>query len=70
MTTIRNTWVDERGIKIVARADLLLVPAALEPVAVRLLRTELRPGTNDNDVNALNTSGNNERLYLQMLSTI
>ena len=70
MTTIRNNWVDERGIKIVARADLLLVPAALEPVAVRLLRTELRPGTNDNDVNALNTSGNNERLYLQMLSTI
>src|SRR5215469_9146083 len=34
MTTIRNTWVDERGIKIVARADLLLIPAALEPVAV------------------------------------
>ena len=36
----------------------LVVPNALEPVAIRLTKTELRPGTADNDVNAiLSTSG-------------
>jgi hypothetical protein len=64
MTTIRNNWVDERGIKIVARADLLLIPAALEPVAVRLLRSTLRPGTNDNDVNAIMHVGGGLRDYM------
>ena len=64
MTTIRNTWVDERGIKIVARADLLLIPAALEPVAVRLLRSTLRPGTNDNDINAIQHVGGGLRDYM------
>jgi hypothetical protein len=64
MTTIRNTWVDERNIKIAARAELLLVPAALEPVAVRLLRTQLRPGTNDNDVNAIQHVGGGLRDYI------
>jgi hypothetical protein len=63
MTTIRNNWVDERNIKIAARAELLLVPAALEPVAVRLLRTQLRPGTNDNDVNAILHVGGGLRDY-------
>jgi hypothetical protein len=56
--------VDERGIKIVARADCLLVPAALEPVAIRLLRTALRPGTNDNDVNAIQHVGGGLRDYI------
>jgi len=63
MTTIRNNWVDERNIKISARAELLLVPTALEPVAVRLLRTDLRPGTNDNDVNAIKHVGGGLRDY-------
>jgi hypothetical protein len=64
MTSIRNNWVDERNIKISARAELLLVPAALEPVAVRLLRTDLRPGTNDNDVNAIKHVGGGMRDYI------
>src|SRR5215471_8929430 len=64
MTTIRNNWVDERNIKITARAELLVVPAALESVAVRLLRTELRPGTNDNDVNAIKHVGGGLRDYM------
>lgn len=64
MTTIRNTWVDERNIKVVARAECLLVPAALEPVAVRLLRTDLRPGTNDNDVNAIKHVGGGLKDYV------
>lgn len=58
MTNINNNWVDERNIKIQARAELLAIPTALEPIAIRLLRTTLRPGTADNDVNAiLHTTG-------------
>ena len=64
MTVIRNNWVDERNIKISARAELVLVPAALEQVIVRLLRTELRPGTNDNDVNAIQHVGGGLRDYI------
>jgi hypothetical protein len=39
-----------------ARARKLIVPPQLEPVAIRLLKTELRPGTADNDVNAIMTT--------------
>ena len=58
MTTIRQTWRDNRGLKIQARARKLVVNPTLEPVAIRLVKTELRPGTADNDVNAiLSTAG-------------
>lgn len=56
--TIRGQFRDNAGLKIQARARKLVVPLALEPIAIRLLKTELRPGTADNDVNAiLTTSG-------------
>lgn len=58
MTTIPTTFLDNAGLKVFARARKLVVPNALEPVAIRLTKTELRPGTADNDVNAiLSTSG-------------
>jgi hypothetical protein len=58
MTTIPTTYLDNAGLKTFARARKLVVPNALEPVAIRLTKTELRPGTADNDVNAiLSTSG-------------
>lgn len=58
MTTIRQTWRDNAGLKIQARARKLVVNPTLEPVAIRLVKTELRPGTADNDVNAiLSTAG-------------
>ena len=58
MTTIRQTWRDNAGLKIQARARKLVVNPTLEPVAIRLTKTELRPGTADNDVNAiLSTAG-------------
>lgn len=52
---IRTNWVDERGLKISGRAkrDGLMVPVALMDVAERITKTELRPGTADNDVNAV-----------------
>jgi len=51
---IRTNWVDERNLKITGRAkrDGLLVPVALMDVAERITKTELRPGTADNDINA------------------
>jgi len=58
MANVRSQFVNERGLKILARARRLIVPVALEPTAIRLMKTELRPGTANNDVNAiLTTSG-------------
>lgn len=52
---IRANFVDEAGLKIYARPEKLLVPVNLIPVAQRLLKTELRPGTANNDINAIIT---------------
>ena len=48
-------WTDERGLLIAAKPRKLVVPPALQFVATRLLETELRVQTSDNDVNALKT---------------
>jgi hypothetical protein len=53
MISIRTNFRDQAGLKVFARGRRLIVPPALEPTAIRLLKTELRPGTADNDVNAL-----------------
>ena len=50
-------WTDERGLLIAAKARKLIVPRALQFVATRLLETELRVGTNDNDINAIKNNG-------------
>jgi hypothetical protein len=50
-------YVDERGLLIAARPRKLIVPPSLMFVATRLLQTELRVGTADNDLNALKTNG-------------
>lgn len=52
-TAIRQNFVDWAGLKIMARAKTLIVPPSLEGVAIRLTKSELRPGTSDNDVNAI-----------------
>jgi len=58
MIAIRTNFKDQAGLKVFARARKLLVPPQLEPVAIRLTKSELRPGTADNDVNAIiSTSG-------------
>jgi hypothetical protein len=53
MISIRTNFRDQAGLKVFARGRRLIVPPALEPTAIRLLKTELRPGTADNDINAL-----------------
>jgi hypothetical protein len=50
-------FTDERGLLIAARPRKLIVPPALMFVATRLLQTELRVGTADNDLNALKSNG-------------
>jgi len=50
-------WTDERGLLIAAKPKKLIVPPALQFVATRLLETELRVGTNDNDINAIKNNG-------------
>lgn len=53
MIAVRTNFKDQAGLKTFARARKLIVPPQLEPVAIRLTKTELRPGTADNDVNAI-----------------
>jgi hypothetical protein len=50
-------WTDERGLLIAAKPRKLIVPPALMFVATRLLETELRVATADNDINALKNNG-------------
>ena len=56
MISIRTNFKDMAGLKVFARGRKLVVPPQLEPIAVRLTKTELRPGTADNDVNAILTT--------------
>jgi hypothetical protein len=50
-------WTDERGLLIAAKPRKLVTPPALQFVAERLLKTELRVATADNDINALKSMG-------------
>ena len=52
-----SLWTDERGLLIAAKPKKLIIPSALQFVATRLLETELRVGTTDNDINALKNNG-------------
>jgi hypothetical protein len=50
-------WTDERGLLIAAKPRKLVIPPSLQFVATRLLETDLRVGTADNDINALKNNG-------------
>jgi hypothetical protein len=53
LISIRTTWRDNAGLKIHARGRKVIAPPNLEPICLRLFRSELRPGTAENDVNAI-----------------
>jgi len=55
MSAVRTNFVTEAGLRVLSRARRLVVPPQLEAVAIRLTKTELRPGTAANDVNAILT---------------
>lgn len=48
-----SLWTDERGLKIACKPQSLCIPPALCFVAERILKSSLRVGTADNDLNAL-----------------
>jgi hypothetical protein len=50
-------WTDERGLLIAAKPKKMVVPPSLQFVATRLLETNLRVGTTDNDINAIKNNG-------------
>jgi hypothetical protein len=50
-------WTDERGLLIAARPQSLVIPPDLQFVATRVMKSELRPGTADNDINAIRSVG-------------
>ena len=50
-------FVDERGLKVALRGMKLIVPRQLQFVSERLMVSNLRVGTADNDVNAIRSMG-------------
>ena len=50
-------WTDQRGLLIAARPRRIVVPPDLMFVASRILDSELRPSTADNDINAIKNNG-------------
>ena len=50
-------WTDERELFLAAKPRKMIIPSDLQFVATRLLETEGRVGTADNDLNAVKTNG-------------
>ena len=50
---IMRNLVDDRGIPVMARAQKLILPPELEYIGERVLNSSQRPGTMDNDINAV-----------------
>ena len=50
-------FVDERGLKVALRGTKLVIPRQLQFIAERLMVSNLRVGTADNDVNAIRSMG-------------
>ena len=50
-------FIDERGLKIALQGRKLIIPSALQFVAERLMASNLRPATADNDINAIRSMG-------------
>jgi len=52
-----SLWLDDRGLLIAAKPRKLVIPAASVFTATRLLKSQYRPGTADNDISAIYTNG-------------
>jgi len=50
-------WTDERGLLIAGKPSKLIIPPNLMFVAQRVLKSELRVATADNDINAIRSMG-------------
>jgi hypothetical protein len=63
-TNMVRAYRDYANLLIAAKVTRLLVPVALRRVAMRLMETELRPGTADNDINARKEGGDFGEKYI------
>lgn len=52
-----SKWTDDRGLLIAAKASQLIIPSDLEYEAERILNSELRTDTSNNDPNAMKNLG-------------
>ena len=52
-----STFTDDRGLTIALRGMKLIIPPQLQFIADRLLQSPGRPGTSDNDINAIRNMG-------------
>ena len=52
-----SLFIDERGLKVALRGMKLIVPPSLQFTVERLLKSEQRTGTADNDINAIKSGG-------------
>jgi hypothetical protein len=52
-----NAFTDERGLKIAARGVKLIIPSELQFTAERLMASQGRTATADNDINAIKSMG-------------
>ena len=52
-----SNWTDERGLLVAGKPKKLIIPPDLMFIAQRLLKTEGRVGTADNDINAVRSMG-------------
>ena len=52
-----QAFVDERGLKVALQGRKLIIPKELQFTAERILKSPLRVGTADNDINALKNMG-------------
>ena len=50
-------FIDERGLKVALRGMKLIIPPSLQFTAERILKSEQRVSTSDNDINALKSGG-------------
>lgn len=54
---IVQNWDDDRGIPVAASAQRLIIPTDTQFIAERILMSDYRPGTGDNDINAMKAMG-------------
>ena len=52
-----SAFVDERGLRIATQGRKMIIPKELQFTAERILKSPLRVGTADNDINAINNMG-------------
>ena len=50
-------FTDERGLKVAAKGMKMIIPSELQFTAERLMKTDQRVGTADNDINAIRSMG-------------